>query len=331
MLDPVKSLVTVVYLVLLILAFGFDVHWIFVGPGSLSRILLLLLLLSNLKNLPFTWHLRWLNGLVQHLYVSPTVPGPDALFKPIITISRSPLAECDFNLHKSNSTYFTDIDINRFHLIACLCREGIAKLHTSPRAFTPVDSTVDPGNFMLGLGSVSCNFYKEIKPYTSYEIHSRILAWDQKWIYSVTHFVREGARMLKTKDKGKQGVDDEKNLRPEDIYASSVSKFIVKLGRVRVHPEVFLAASGLLPPKPGGWFTLSNEEGNLTKRINGKLGGSVPQYTTSDSGSSWDWQRVEQQKEEGLVYARHLAAMEGLRNDFNGVGVNSLGVYQDLS
>ncbi|MCJ1401762.1 hypothetical protein MMC11_004979 [Xylographa trunciseda] len=268
---------------------------------------------------------------MQHLYFSATVPGPDALFKPIITVSRSPLAECDFIYHKSNSTYFTDIDINRFHLLACICREGIVKLRNTPKTFAPADSPVAPGKFMLGLGSVSRNFHREIKPYVSHEIRSRILAWDEKWIYSVTHFVRKGARMSKTQDKGKQETDSEMNLRPEDIYASSVSKFIFKLGRVRVHPEVFLAASGLLPPKPGGWFTLSKKKGNDPGSMNGKLGSSFPQDTRADSGCSWDWQRVDQQKERDLVYARHFAAMEGLRNDFNGTEENHLGVYQDLS
>lgn len=42
------------------------------------------------------------------------------LFMPSILDTRPTLLECDFNLHKSNSTYFTDLDIARSHLSGIL-------------------------------------------------------------------------------------------------------------------------------------------------------------------------------------------------------------------
>jgi hypothetical protein len=42
------------------------------------------------------------------------------LLLPAITSSRSPLTECDINLHKSNSTYFSDLDISRSNLVMLL-------------------------------------------------------------------------------------------------------------------------------------------------------------------------------------------------------------------
>jgi hypothetical protein len=92
---------------------------------------------------------------------------------------------------------------------------------------------------------------------------TRVLTWDHKWLYVVTHFVRKDAAEpngislypsqqtppasrksslvdeLLTKDGKKKPV----------IYASALSKCVFKKGRVTIAPEVMLEASGLLPPK----------------------------------------------------------------------------------
>ncbi|GME27100.1 uncharacterized protein LTHEOB_11190 [Neofusicoccum parvum] len=88
------------------------------SPAPLSSawgVALAILLLINLKNLPFMWHFRFLRALTTRLrgLKSRRPLSPECLFLPAISATRAPLTECDYNFHKSNSTYFTDLDISR--------------------------------------------------------------------------------------------------------------------------------------------------------------------------------------------------------------------------
>lgn len=180
------------------------------------------------------------------LFLQPRSLPRDALFRPIITQGTSTsLLETDYNLHKSNSTYFADLDIGRSMLISALLRRGIRgqgremvststwrsekEEHKSvPGASATLQSAVNSVNevataettlrtphtssssssdsppgpsqtakpsdrFLIALGGVSCHFKCELKPYEPYEIWTRILSWDRKWIYLVSHIVRAGA------------------------------------------------------------------------------------------------------------------------------------------
>jgi hypothetical protein len=107
------------------------------------------------------------------------------------------------------------------------------------------------------LGSVNCQCRREIKPYQRYEIWTRVLTWDEKWVYFVSHFVRAGAvkrarsftlqqRPPVLSRRGGAGAQ-----RPEEIskavLATAVSKNVLKLGRATVRPEDMWRAAGLLP------------------------------------------------------------------------------------
>lgn len=73
---------------------------------------------------------------------------------------------------ESNSTYFQDVDIARTHLICTLFSAGIEQARKSK------------GQGILGaaLGAVSCSFRKEINPFERYEMWTRVLSWDRKWV-----------------------------------------------------------------------------------------------------------------------------------------------------
>jgi len=114
--------------------------------------------------------------------------------------------------------------------------------------------------FGLALGAVSCSFKRELKPYESYELWTRILSWDEKWIYIVTHFVREGAVMPKkyTLYPQQNTVKDDIKRRHstssvdsadgnEAVVATALSKCVFKQGRRTVSPALMLLKSGLLP------------------------------------------------------------------------------------
>ena len=202
-----------------------------------------------------------------------------ALFQPTITPGRSPATECDYNLHKSNSTYFSDLDVTRSHLVCALMHSAIKHLHKKPSTIIGPDGKPAKGRWGIMLGGVHCAFKREIKPYEGYEMWSRLLCWDRKWLYVVTHFVKAGTvrpdgwtlddpaewtfvpRFLRGKrSKRERPMGRRSGPVPEvpanAIFASAVSKYVMKIGRLTVHPETVLDMSELLPPKPGGWYTM---------------------------------------------------------------------------
>jgi hypothetical protein len=91
------------------------------------------------------------------------------------------------------------------------------------------------GSLAIILGSVHTSFHREIKPYELYEVRSRVLGWDKKWIVVGSFFVRP----RKQKDNGE-----------EVLLASALSKYVVKKGRFTVSPERCFTAAGWLPAKP---------------------------------------------------------------------------------
>ncbi|KAL8650966.1 MAG: hypothetical protein Q9226_004926, partial [Calogaya cf. arnoldii] len=263
---------------------------------SLWKVLAIFFALLNLKQLPFVWHLRILNGLIQYLpwrqylpspfrpnpHLEPRFIGPSALFLPLILTTRTTPLECDYNLHKSNSTYFSDFDVGRMHLLICLFGPGIAK---TGNELWKQDGRKGPKRLAVMMGGVNINFRKEIMPGQAYEMWSRVLCWDRKWTYTVTHFVRKGVvkpkgwllqpwrnssksqtrtqtqtQMQDISDKKKEedvsadGMKKEKDqigtgIHPA-IFATGIAKYVAKRGRLTIPPELIIQNSGLLPPKP---------------------------------------------------------------------------------
>ncbi|RKF77869.1 4-hydroxybenzoyl-CoA thioesterase [Golovinomyces cichoracearum] len=307
---------------------------IFSGPGSYSRILVVVLLIVNLKNFPLIWHLRVWSAILKHcLFDKPKVPqeiAPSTLFLPVITTSRSPLMECDYNFHKSNSTYFSDLDVARSHIICALLEPGIYRIrhNVEERLVLMSDGSPASGRWSFNLGATACNFKKEIGIYEPYEMWSRLLCWDKKWLYFVTHFVKmgtvkpsayvltdgswfgKGYRTVKGQGQENQDVDE------KAIFASAISKCVVKLGRLTVHPEVLLDAANVLPPRPGGWHSMN---------------GSYPSSSThSKTTHDLSWEKVIEENERGLKYAHHFAALDGLIDQFSGSQRPALGKFADL-
>lgn len=194
--------------------------------------------------------------------------------------SRVPLLDCDYNLHKSNSTYFTDFDVARLHLLVCLVSSGMVKTGRELGNGARVG---------IALGAVSCNFRREIKPYEAFEVWTRVLAWDQKWLYTISHFVKKGSVRpkgwtLQPWRKARVGRRNErttKELTAEEvtklekiataeneanlakgaispsatpahpaIFASALARYVFKHKRLTIPPERILRSSNLLPPEP---------------------------------------------------------------------------------
>lgn len=327
------------------------------------------------------------------LYIQPAPLPEDALFRPLITKGcRTSLAETDYNLHKSNSTYFADFDVSRAMLLSCLMRRGFrgarkasreagagetqshglvqattrainaasdvvetetmlrtphASGDVSPRTrAAPKNASDNSGRVIVALGSVACSFKRELAPNEEFEIWTRVLSWDHKWMYLVSHMVKAGTVQpdgyslqswktsgrggffeklfgirrragRKPKSTGTNGVlkeleQEKKEEWQKGIFASSISKYVVKRGRRTVPPEVVWNRSSLLPPKP------VNDEDHETSNPH-----------------AWTWANVERERQRGLGLAESFAALDGAIEEFpvcwstedEEVGV--LGEFQD--
>ncbi|KAM0323269.1 hypothetical protein ACHAQA_008860 [Verticillium albo-atrum] len=155
--------------------------------------------------------------------------------------SRSPLSECDFNLHKSNSTYFTDLDGARAQLSGLLF---------SPLFF----GKTEIGRCNLVVSAVSCVFRREIKPQQPYEIWTKIASWDEKWLYMVTHFVekdrfrpREYLMQSPTAANNPLQYPGQDVEATKAVLASAVTRLVFKKGRLTIPPQKAMEACGLLP------------------------------------------------------------------------------------
>jgi len=132
-----------------------------------------------------------------------------------------------------------------------------------------------PGNLLIALGGVVCYFHREIAPYHRYEIWTRLLTWDRKWLYIVSYFVQAGAiqpeefdlqpwrKPRRTRRERPSETPEEKRKRIQGkIFATSLATYVVKKGRLTIPPEIVLQRSSLLPEKPPGaasaFFTPNN-------------------------------------------------------------------------
>jgi hypothetical protein len=114
----------------------------------------------------------------------------------------------------------------------------------------------------LILGGVQVVWRKEIPPYTGYETWMRLLTWGDKWFYAVTHFVKKDVfRPTMYLQDTRLAVDDARKLldasadkakelreaHAKVVYASAISRVIIKQGRQTIKPADMLATAGLLP------------------------------------------------------------------------------------
>ncbi|MCJ1288397.1 hypothetical protein MMC26_007754 [Xylographa opegraphella] len=318
-------------------------------PGSIWRILAIVFAILNLKSLPFAWHVRLFHGLFTHIRprtVGRSTTASSALFQPIITSSRTSILECDYNIHKSNSTYFSDLDVSRLHHIACLMSLGMGKARTKFLA-------EQKGSFNIMLGGVTCSFKKEIKPLEPFEIWTRVLTWDQKWLYLVSHIVKSNAveprgytlQPWKKTVEGKRRVEHAQATPHPAIFATSVAKYVFKQGRVTISPERVLEASALLPPRPiiaeqtstsgncsapglsGDRASQIIDIGSITSQSGLQAESVLSQSLMGPEVGVWDGQRMEQERDHGMSIAKHMAGLDALHDVFTADNRPALGQY----
>lgn len=86
------------------------------------------------------------------------------------------LNDCDLNLHMNNGRYLTFMDLGRLHLTAqCgLLRETLS------RRWMPV------------LAAAEITYIRSLKPFTRFELVTRLLTWDERYVYLEQRFESGG-------------------------------------------------------------------------------------------------------------------------------------------
>lgn len=241
------------------------------------KVFISFILVSNYKVIPFKWTLHFYYYVVKYLYIAPLLtkktakkiadssssatstpnesessfissdsstttlvappspPKPETrrhLFFANAYTSRVVALECDMNGHKSNSTYFNDLDLARSDLLLDVLSAGFIH-YRKTAGFYPY----------CPLGSVACIFKREIKPYQKYVIRSRILGWDQKWLFVISRFEfypPKGEPVPQGKKSQSQSFP--LNEHRGKLAAIGLSKYVFKLGRKTIPPEEFLTS-----------------------------------------------------------------------------------------
>lgn len=268
-------------------------------------------------------------------------PSPRHIFQPLITSSTAQLMEIDFNLHKTNSSYFADLDVARAHLVCTLFSRAIERMRGGTGAYVFASASGNgkakrkekPPLFGLALGAVSCSFRRELRPYEGYEMWTRLLAWDEKWLYIATHFVRAGAGAAEASSSlypeqqvpgpSKDGTATTaatattRSPRPEPerqhIFATALSKCVFKSGRKTVAPEQMLRMSGLLPAAEGQEEEEEDQQGCAKPVVDMTL------------------EEIEEQRLKGLETAEMLSGryQQCLEAEFDNSGSEILGRHTD--
>lgn len=307
--------------------------------------LFLVYLLLNLKSLPFSWHIRLLWNFFPNVSRIPIPPKPikslsssslsqrrilsHPLFTPVQVITHTPILETDYNLHKSNSTYFADLDVSRTKLMSRIYSPAWRKVNAQ------LDSEGYKGKITIALGATHLNFKREIAAYGRIAVRSRLIGWDGKWFVILSQFIRPS--------KGKKR---------EELCAVGLSKYVIKKGRFTVKPERALSLGGWLPknkrtdeedtasPSPDNGNSGAKNEGSgniglkstqapevaekviLTK---GGLAAAADALGKKEkAGMSWDpeawsWEEVEEERLRGLELAKGWLALDAeLYGEFDG-------------
>ena len=296
------------------------------------KVLALILALINIKNIPLSWHLRLLYAFLGNMRFkldSPVFPPGTPLidsngrpthpiFVPYGTTTRTPFLESDYNLHKSNSTYFSDLDVARTTLVVRLYTPGIyiaskevdRELLAAKQAGDDKGKATNMNKYVnVAVGSVYCAFKREVKPFELYQVQSKIIAWDQKWLYIMSFFLRPAAK------KGMK----------QTLLAAALTKYVVKKGRLTISPARVLRANGLLPPLPEGMSDESlsveqfDDDDERVRNVVSLNADEIPDISpelaervkaNAELGSSWTYGMIEQERRRGLQVVAGYANLD---------------------
>jgi len=220
---------------------------------------------------------------------------------------------------------------------------------------------------MVILSGSSIVFKREIKPYQPYEVWTRVLSWDKKWLYLVSNFVEKGryepssyylqpdkAGSLSRGEAAQCPSRTTKEERLKHVFASAISRYVFKRGRITVPPSKMLEDCGLLP--------LESDQDNVTGTSDGQgriwpptierhntsvgctSGADMGMGSAAGSGircrereSSKNGENkaevlaeIESKRLDNLLAAQLLAGWDAVHDKFQGHAQPALGRYADM-
>lgn len=196
------------------------------------------------------------------------------------------------------------------HLLLALFKKGLAKIEAEGTHGAAAQEGKKK-KVMPVLGGASASFRRAIPPLGKYEVVTRVLCWDEKWIYIVSWFVKpRNMRARKMSNYGSS--DDLKGSAtgcvkhehcqplpiPRNVYATALAKYVIKASGVTVPPERLMVASGLVPVG-------DSEEGREVRAI------------------------IERERLQALRYGKAFSELDGLHGEFD-EHVQTIGCFKDL-
>jgi hypothetical protein len=234
-------------------------------------------------------------------------------------------------------------------------RTGLTRLNRGDQDGLEKSTIETKGRYGVALGAVSCFFLRQIDPLSKFEIYTRVLSWDRKWIYMISHIVKKGAvrpnsyvlqPWKNSKRKSTAAKQDASDF-TKHIYATSVSRYVFKKGRLTINPEVVLERSRLLPPRPPGVGLPPRSEASSGNEPSAQVKeGASEEISGPESAASavtanlngtkdganavedeWSWDDMEAERLRGLKLAVHLDALNECHGELRADEV--LGKYGD--
>ncbi|CCE78388.1 Piso0_001010 [Millerozyma farinosa CBS 7064] len=205
---------------------------------AVTKALIIGFLISTIKTLPFVYVFRFYYRVVKNIVIPEgkyLKNGRRNTFG--ITGEKDPLdlyrtasmhtyvspLEIDMYLHKSNSTYFMDLDIARTEFMTIIFQKHfLVNILNENNEFSKKSFMNVP---YIPVATVQCTFKKELKVFQRYEIVSRVFAWDEKWLFILSKFVL--------------------NDRKKTVCAIAMTKYVFKKkSRMTIRPEEILKECG---------------------------------------------------------------------------------------
>lgn len=132
-----------------------------------------------------------------------------AILDEVRTPMRAWLSDIDINRHVNNGRYLTLMDFARLdHSIRTGMLSAMVK-----RKWWPI------------MGGATVNFRREIKPLMTFDLTTKLLAYDDKWLYGEHRFEKDGV-----------------------VHATAFARAVIKKGRQTIPPAELMQVMGYSGP-----------------------------------------------------------------------------------
>ena len=153
--------------------------------STATKVLVALFLVSTHKTLPFAYFCRFYYHIIRQFILTNWTyhekrlntfgfTKPNDLFNWVTLKSRVSPLEIDMYLHKSNSTYFLDLDIARTKLVMRVFQKLFWNCYKNVHG--EFKTTGFANMPYAPIATVQASFKRELKPFQSFDIKSKVFA-----------------------------------------------------------------------------------------------------------------------------------------------------------